>query len=565
MQLRPYQSAAVAACYDALRQRIDNPCIVIPTGGGKTPILATICRDAVSTWGGRVLVLSHVKELLAQAVEKLAAICPGVNVGVYSAGLGKRQTREPVIVAGIQSVYERATELGRFDLILVDEAHLIPDSGEGMYRTFLAESKVINPAVRVIGLTATPYRMTTGAICGPERILNHVCYEVGVKELIRDGFLCPVRTKSGRQAANLADVHIRGGEFIENELQSAMMDPAVMAAAIGEIATHTDDRRATLLFTCGLDHARAVAEELEKATGKRVECIFGDTAPAVRARFLEEFKAGQIPYLCNVNVLTTGFDAPNIDAIAMLRPTMSPGLYYQMVGRGFRLHPGKADCLVLDFGENVRRHGPVDCIRADGQAGGTGARKGEAPTKACPTCQEEVAAGYAACPVCGHEFPPREQTTGRHTTQASNAAVISDDSLIEDVEIHGVEYTLHRKKGAEDTAPPTLRAAYWLDGIGMHKVSEWVCFEHPQGSFAHSKASLWWHARSGWAMPETVERAVELATDGAVACPVKVRLRHGGRWPEIVGVELGPKPADGEYLDEPAESFVDPFEEDIPF
>ncbi len=199
MKLRPYQQDAVDAVYEHLRQRDDNPCVVMPTAGGKTPIMATICKDAVSTWGGRVLVLAHVKELLEQTADKLHH---GLSRGPVRHLLGRAQTPRhdaPVIVAGIQSVYRRACELDRFDLVIVDESHLIPLDGDGMYRQFLADAKAVNPDLRVIGFTATPFRLKDGPICTPDGILNHVCYEVGVRELIRDGYLCPLITKAGRR------------------------------------------------------------------------------------------------------------------------------------------------------------------------------------------------------------------------------------------------------------------------------------------------------------------------------------------------------------------------------
>ncbi len=164
MILRPYQMAAVEAVYDYLRRFGDNPAVVLPTAAGKTPVLATICRDVVTQWSGSVMVLAHVKELLEQSAKTLNMICPEVKPGVYSAGLGRRDTRQSVIVAGIHSVFKRADIFGPRDLILVDEAHLIPTEGEGMYRQFLADAKVINPRVRVIGLTATPYRLKSGLI-----------------------------------------------------------------------------------------------------------------------------------------------------------------------------------------------------------------------------------------------------------------------------------------------------------------------------------------------------------------------------------------------------------------
>jgi len=246
--LRPYQVEAVSAVYDHLRRRDDNPCVVIPTAGGKTPVMASICRDAVQQWNGRVLILAHVKELLEQAVEKLHIMAPDLwnRIGVYSAGLRSRDTDHPII-------------LDRFDLIMVDEAHLIPPSGEGMYRQFLAEAKVVNPNVRLIGLTATPYRMTTGMICGPDHLLNHVCYEVGVRELIVQGYICPLRSKTGKVKADTSGLHIRGGEFIAGEVEQLMDDDSLVRSACREIAGHTSDRNAVLIFASGVNRLRRYA------------------------------------------------------------------------------------------------------------------------------------------------------------------------------------------------------------------------------------------------------------------------------------------------------------------
>ena len=189
---------------------------------------------------GRVLILAHVKELLEQATEKLNLVCPEVEFGVYSAGLKRRDTEHSVIVAGIQSVYKKACELGSFNLIIVDEAHLIPPDGEGMYRQFLAKARVINPQVRVIGLTATPFRLKSGMICGPENILNAVCYEVGVRKLIRDGFLCPLVTKAGKEKAATDGLHVRGGEFVAGEVEDLMdQDELVLAACTESLVWRT--------------------------------------------------------------------------------------------------------------------------------------------------------------------------------------------------------------------------------------------------------------------------------------------------------------------------------------
>ncbi|HUU99191.1 MAG TPA: DEAD/DEAH box helicase family protein, partial [Phycisphaerae bacterium] len=252
--LRPYQREAVDNGYRFLRERDDNPCIVIPTAGGKTPVMAAICRDAVTKWNGRVLVLAHVKELLEQAVDKLHLMAPDLwnKIGVYSAGLRCRDTENPIIVAGIQSVYQRAAELDAFDLIIVDEAHMLPPDGEGRYRTFLADAKLVNPNVRLIGLTATPYRMTTGMICGPENLLNEVCYEVGVRELIVQGYLCPLKSKAGKRKVDTSGLHVRGGEFIAGEVEELMDDEQLVQAACQEIVEQSAERHSVLIFAAGV-------------------------------------------------------------------------------------------------------------------------------------------------------------------------------------------------------------------------------------------------------------------------------------------------------------------------
>ncbi|MFO7898754.1 MAG: DEAD/DEAH box helicase family protein, partial [Planctomycetota bacterium] len=340
MELRTYQREAVAAVYQHLRERDDNPCVVIPTGGGKTPVMATICTDAVGRWGGRVLVLAHVKELLQQTRAHLIEMAPDLDIGVYSAGLKRRDTDHPVIVAGIQSVYRRADELDRFDLVLIDEAHMIPPEGDGMYRQFLADAHLINPHLRTIGLTATPFRMNSGYICRPDHFLNAICYEIGVKELIRDGYLCPLRSKAGAVRADTSGLHVRGGEYIATEVEDLMDEDELVRAACAELVEQTRDRKSVLIFASGVKHGRHVKSIIENEHGLECGFVCGRTPTNERDHLLARFRGngqaglfdegGPLRYLCNVNVLTTGFDAPNIDCVAMLRPTLSPGLFYQM-------------------------------------------------------------------------------------------------------------------------------------------------------------------------------------------------------------------------------------------
>ena len=582
MQLRPYQQAAVDAVYEHLRSKETNPCVVLPTGTGKSLVLAQIAKDAIEKWNGRVLILAHVKELLEQNADKIRKLCPELKIGIYSAGLRSRDTTEQVIVAGIQSVYNKACELDAFDLVIVDEAHLISSEGDGMYRTFLADMKVINPHVRVIGLTATPFRLKGGLICKPENILNEICYEAGLKEMIQQGYLSPLISRAGRTEANLANLHIRGGEFISDEVAAAMDNDALVTSACREIVELTRDRKAVLIFTASVDHCKHVAEKIEAFSGKECAIVTGDTSPAERAEIIARFKGEFIPadlfgtpkpplkFLANVNVLTTGFDAPNTDCVVMLRPTNSPGLLIQCAGRGTRLSPetGKTNCLFLDYGGNILRHGPLDMIKVKEPGSGKG---GDAPAKKCPQCLALIHAGYTACPECGYVFPPKE-SNDKMTQTASSAGVISGQVDYTDYEVLDVYYCVHEKRGADPDAPKTMRVDYQV-GFNEFK-SEWVCPEHT--GYARGKFEKWWHERAalGCPMPRSVREAVSLANEGLLAAPesITVKTIAGERFERITGWRLKKRPVmrePGEDL-EVGETWTSPappddLDDDIPF
>ena len=539
MELRPYQADAVAAVWAHLQERADNPCVVMPTGSGKSPVIGAMVRDAVTLWNGRVLVLAHVKELLEQNADKIRRMAPDIPVGVYSAGLGRRDTAQPVIVAGIQSIHRRACELDRFDLVLIDEAHLIPAEGDGMYRQFLADARIVNPELRVIGLTATPYRLGSGRICGPDNILNHVCYEAGIRDLIAGGYLSPLTSKAGRCKADLSDVGRRGGEFIADQAERIMDADALVRAAVDEVLTDAADRKAVLIFAVGIKHGRHIVQAM---ADRGVECGFvsGDTPKGERAELLDRFRGSSsglfgrppLKYLCNVNVLTTGFDAPHIDCVVLLRPTESKGLYYQMVGRGFRLHPDKTNCLVLDFAGNILRHGPVDCLEGE-ERSRRGSGEGAAPGKECPKCREVVGTSTRTCPSCGYEWPEQP----KHAAQASRDGVLSGEITDEEFDVLDIAYTVHHKRG-DDDAPPTLRVAYRV-AFETYRY-EWVCFGH--AGFARERAEAWWARRCDEPVPATAADAAAMSHMLRPATRITVRKISGQKFPRIIKYVLGPSP-----------------------
>ena len=402
-QLRDYQKKAIDQLYDWFRAgNAGNPCLVLPTGSGKSHIVAALCKDALQNWPEtRVLMLTHVKELIEQNAEKMRQHWPGAPMGIYSASIGKRQIGEPITFAGIQSVRTKADMLGHIDLVLIDECHLVNHKEEGGYRTLLSDLQAINPALRVVGLTATPYRLGHGLITNKPAIFDDLIEPVSIEELVFKGHLSKLRSKVTDSKLDVSGVKKRGGEYIDADLQRAVDTADQNDAVVREVIARAGDRKAWLFFCTGVAHAQHIVDVLQQY-GIASACVTGDTPKAERAAILSAFKSGKLKALTNANVLTTGFDYPDIDLIAMLRPTMSPSLYVQMAGRGMRPKSHTDHCLVLDFAGVVETHGPITAVQPPKKAG---SGNGEAPVKVCDECNELCPISARQCPACGFEFP----------------------------------------------------------------------------------------------------------------------------------------------------------------
>lgn len=405
--LRDYQQRTIDQLYAWFEAgHAGNPCLVLPTGSGKSHIVAALCKDALQNWPETtILMLTHAKELIEQNAQKMRQHWPDAPLGIYSASIGKKQLGEPITFAGIQSIIHKTKKIGHVDLVIIDECHLVNHKNEGSYRMLIDALTTKNPALRVIGLTATPYRLGHGLITDKPALFDGLIEPVSIEELIFKGFLAPLRSKVTRAKLDTSGVHKRGGEFIESELQAAVDTDDNNRNVVREIVELAGDRKAWLVFCAGIKHAMRVADVLREH-GVPAECVTGETPKKERERLLAEFKAGNIRALTNANVLTTGFDYPDIDLIAMLRPTMSPGLYVQMAGRGMRIKSHADHCLVLDFAGVVGTHGPITAVQPPKKSGdGNGA----APVKICKKCGEICGITAAVCPACGHPFPDPER------------------------------------------------------------------------------------------------------------------------------------------------------------
>ncbi len=493
MKLRPYQEQAIESLYQYWADgRGDNPLIVAPTGAGKSAILAKLIEDAMEYTGTRVMVLTHVKELLEQNAKTLLRIVPHADIGFYSASIGQKRLDKPITFAGIQSVYKEAPNMiPPPDLVLVDEAHLIPQNAETRYGRFISELKQCNPMVKIVGLTATHYRLDSGYLHeGKGAIFDGIAYNISVGMLMDEGYLSPVVSKGSRNHIDLSNVKMRGGEFNESDLATAASDPALVAATVKEIVTLGADRKAWLIFASGLGHADMIRQAFAEH-GFDLDVVSGEDAMGDRTAKIDAFKRGAKRGLINCGVLTTGFDHPAVDLVAIVRATASAGLYVQIVGRGTRpvyangvdmeskqsrldhiANGPKPNCLILDYGQNVERHGFIDAVQVKPKGESKG---GDAPVKTCENCETINHAAARRCCECGHEFPA---PTLNHSTKSYGGALLSSQVREEWLDVDLVEYAMHQKEGKPDSVKVTYIC-------GIVRISEWLCPDH--GGYAASK------------------------------------------------------------------------------
>lgn len=543
LQLRDYQSEAIEAVFSWFDESSGNPLVIAPTGAGKSVIMTGFIHRVLSAFPSeRFLVLTHVRELIAQNHAALKRAWPGAPAGIASAGLGRSDYEAQILFAGIQTVYKKAAKIGWVDLILVDECHLIPKQGFGTYRTLFNDLLSINPKIKIIGLTATPFRTDCGRLDeGENRIFEGIAYDCDIVSLIDAGYLSPITSRGAAAKINTAGLHTRAGEFIEKELEERAMEDDKPRRAVEEIIARAGDRKSWLIFCCSIKHAETVQTLLiERGVG--CAAVFGSTPSEERDRILAEFKAGRLRAVVNMNVLTTGFDAPNIDLIALLRATQSPGLYVQMVGRGLRIAPGKQDCLVLDFGGNVVRHGSINNVRTrkPGDDSGDGEEEvfvedAQSDVKECPNCHLIVLVADKTCPECGHEFVV--EFVAKHQEKPDEQAEILDRNAAKPARfqtwiVDRVTYGRHHKPGK----PCSLRVDY---NCGYRRwISEWVCFEHE--GFARRKAETWWREREGrLPAPDSVEIAIDRLSYEPMRQPIEIVVDTAGEYPRIVKVKLG--------------------------
>lgn len=517
-----HQEAANAATFEWFENNpTGNPLIVAPVASGKALMIAEFIKKSWELYGQvNFIVLSHVTELLTQDAEHLLIQKPDAKISFYAAKLGKKSFTGDAIFASINSIYKKAYSIPRrIDLVIIDEAHLVSPNDQTMYQKFIADMKVINPDVRVVGYTGTNFRATEGKLTeGEGRLFTDVAYQIPMLYLIEKGFLCPLVTPKVKTKMSVAGVGKINGDYIESQLQAAVDKDHITKQCVNEIIEHGANRKKWIVFTAGIDHCTHVMEEI-RSRGISCDMVIGDTPTAQRNKIVREFKEGELRCLVNVACFTTGFNVPATDLMAFMRPTRSPVLTVQMSGRGMRTSLGKTDCLLLDFGGVIDELGPIDLIDAKKVYEGSG--DGDAPIKVCPQCHAVCFAGVKECPDCQHIFPVNELSLSKKPT---NSAAVSNQIEPEWHQVLSISRRLHAKEGKI----PSMCVVYnTLDG----PFREWICYEHT--GFAREKAARWHRRMSDDPMPRKVAEALQCT----FKAPKRILTRQAGKFHEIVSFE----------------------------
>lgn len=514
---RWYQDESTGSLMNFLDTEEGHPLVVAPTGTGKTYMIQLFIEEYLSEYPeDNVLVLSHVKEILWDNYKELENHY-GDWVGLYSAGFLRREVKK-ITVAGIQSIWRRSEEFQKFGLIIIDEAHLIPFDGEGMYRNFLNKMDAT-----YVGFTATPFRMSGGYLHKAKgAIFTDVVYDLSSREnfsrLVEEGYLSRLIMKGTDTKLDPTGVKITAGDYNLAALSNKFDRDSITIEIVDEIIKTGKNYKQWLLFCIDIEHAENVTAELERK-GVKTACVHSKMAD--RDKVLARVKKNKYRATVNVDILTTGFNHPAIDLIALLASTKSPVKYIQEIGRGLRIAKGKDHCLVLDFGRVVENLGPIDAVKLDENGHVKG--DGEAILKTCPECGGMAYPAVKECVFCGHEFLFKHGLT--NTAATGN---ISGRSEPEWLDVDSVDYSIHRKSDK----PDSLKVRY---RCGLTLINEWVCLQH--GGRPSMLARKWVSMRTKFHVNST-HHLYQLGIENRLKVPKQILVDNNSKFLNVNGYKM---------------------------
>lgn len=558
-----YQSEATDATFDYWRRGGGNGVIVLPTGAGKSPTIGMVAKRTYEDLGCRVCVATHRSELVEGDADNIRMVWPNAPIGVYAAGLFKRSV-SGVTVGMINSIYNKAELIGPVGLLVIDEAHRVPTGKKSMYGDFIGEMMKISPKMRILGLTATPFRTDQGRITtGPFKVFDSIVYRAEIRRLIDEGYIAPLVPAQNSHEIDTRGMKVQAatGDFSEADIVEASNRTEVNEAACSDVHRELlSGRTSAMMFAADVAHAHALCAGMRER-GVTAAVVTGATSRTERDMIYRAFKARRLSVIVSVDVLTTGFDAKNVDVIAVVRPIGSVVLWIQVLGRGCRIEEFKFDCRVLDYAGNTARNGTIDDPKIKENRDEQRKSAGGMRKKFCAHCEAECPANAPICKECGLPFGEAENAdeeteddaTGL-TKVASTMPLISDGTgtTLEEYRVERIEYAQINATRARPYA--MMRVDYFGCQIGLPNArikkitSEMVCLEHPIGEMARSMSTRWWRdgaLNSNEDPPTDVWSAVQICTrrDGRKRCiRLVVRRKKGEKDAQIVRREYAEKP-----------------------
>jgi DNA repair protein RadD len=545
LKLRYYQRNAIDALHSWFDTKPEEPALIaLPTAAGKTIIFSHFIKEVFhKNPKARFLIMAHRKELVAQAESKLKSVWPDAPVGVLAAGMKRFQHNAQILVASRDTLAspKRLEKVGKFDYMIIDEAHNVPPSSLTRYKKII-ETLSERQSMKVMGCTATPYRMGQGYIYGnrKDHFFKGLAYSVSIPELIQAGYLCRLSAFAVNDNAIIdagkVSLKFKGGDFREKELEDiAMVDETIIEVISDWIDNaYTKGRTASVFFCVSVLHAQKMTQYL-KQHGINAAVVTGETPNQDRDKILADFESGKLHALCNVGVLTEGWDAPRTDCIALLRPTQSVGLYVQMCGRGMRLHDNKENCLLLDYGENVARHGCLDEVEPGESL------PGRYKPKICASCNAINSPSAKECIECGQVFEStqskvlwtkKEREVARRT-KADKQAVLSDErkaSAPKNKPITDIYASVVKSKNGSEYC----QVVFTVEGEFFPKKMP-LMFGHPT---AHNMAvRKWKKITTKWGSPSQPWMAAELINSGAFDTISEIIVQKQGKYENVVGIK----------------------------
>jgi len=522
---RPYQEASLDKIWEYFASgKTGNPLIAMPTGTGKSCIPAVFIERIMRRWPDqRFLVVTHVSTLIEQNYNVMKIAWPDAPAGIFSAGLKKKQAYHPIVFGGVQSMSRDPARFSHRDIVFVDEAHLISDEDSSQYQTFLATLKLINPAMKIIGLTATPFRMGMGLLTDGKvftDIIHDLTSTDEFNKLLAEGYMSPLVPKRTHTELSVEGVAVAKGEFVLSQLESAVDQAKITFDALKEAVQLGQNRRSWLIFASGIQHAEHIAAML-RDFGIDCAAVHSKQKPEYNDQAIKAFKANSLRAIVNFSKLTTGFDHPYIDFLIDLRPTMSIPLHIQKLGRGTRIAEGKKDCLALDFARNVPRLGPInDPIIPRKRMPGAG----DVPVKICEHCGTYNHTKVRYCTNCGNEF---EFKVKIFKTAGTEQIIKSDLPQVELFEVDRIIYN----KGKKEGKPDYVRATYYC---GLRSFNEFLFPEH--GGLASKLFRDWWRKRHTNEPPMKADDVMAMMKE--LRTPKHIRVWVNQKYPTIVGAEF---------------------------